>query len=339
MKKDELLLLWNFFEKTLDLVCIVDKAGWFKQVNPAVTKTLGYSRTELFSRPVADLIHIDDRERTRAVRIKLLNNEPLVNFQNRYTAKDGSIIWLHWTSVYIPEKELVFAIAKDITAQRKSEIEKEKNFEKYKELTSHFKNLVEKDRQFFASELHEELGQLATVIKMDFELIGSSASQLDSASEKRIDHGMAITELLINKIRKLSYSINPSQIDEVGLDAVLRSLCNDFILATGITCKYESRFKEEKLNREIKLDLFRICQEALTNVLQHAQATEVTIQLIQKRNKIELSVRDNGKGFEHENKQTFGLKSMRGRAASINGQFAIESKKSKGTTVSVSVET
>jgi len=234
---------------------------------------------------------------------------------------------------------VVFAIAKDVTAQRESEIEKEKKFEKYKELTAHFKNVVEKDRKFFASELHEELGQLATVIKMEFDWIGSLASQFDHASQKRIEEGIATTQLLINKIRKLSYSINPSQVDDVGLDGVLRSLCNDFMLATGITCKYESRFAEDKLSREIKLDLFRICQEALTNVVQHAQATEVAIQLIQKRNKIELSVRDNGKGFEHENKQTFGLKSMRGRAASINGQFAIESNKSKGTTVSVSVET
>jgi len=125
----------------------------------------------------------------------------------------------------------------------------------------------------------------------------------------------------------------------LGLDAVLRSVCNEFGLMTGITCTYESSFSEDRLNQEIKLDLFRICQEALANVTQHAQATEVGIRIIQKKNKIELSVRDNGKGFEHENKQTFGLKNMHRRAASINGEFAVKSKKSKGTTVSVRVET
>ena len=339
MTKEELSLIVNLFERTLDLVCIVDKEGWFKQINPAVTKTLGYSKEELFSKPVSAFIYNDDKELTRALRKKLINNEPLINFQNRYVAKDGSLIWLQWTSIYIPEKEVVFALAKDITIKRKFEIETEKKFEKFKELTAHFKDLVEKDRQFFASELHEELGQLATVLKMDFEWIASLPLQLDSASEKRIEHGMATAQILIDKIRKLSYSINPSQIDDVGLDEVLRSLCNEFIMMTGITCKYESSFKEDKLNREIKLDLFRICQEALTNVIQHAQATEVTIQLIQKKSKIALSIRDNGKGIEHENIQTFGLKNMRRRAASINGEFAVKSNKSKGTTVSVSVKT
>ena len=157
------MLFSNMFERTLDLVCIVDRQGWFKHVNPAVIKTLGYNRDELFSEPVSARIHPDDKALTRAVREKLLNNEPLVNFQNRYVAKDGRVVWLQWTSVYIPEKEVVFAIAKDITVKRNAEIETEKNFRKYKELTAHFKDLVEKDRQFFASELHEELGQLAAV--------------------------------------------------------------------------------------------------------------------------------------------------------------------------------
>ena len=233
----------------------------------------------------------------------------------------------------------MFAIAKDITIRRNAEIETENNFKKYKELTAHFKDLVEKDRQFFASELHEELGQLASVLKITFEWICSLPLQLDRASQERMQYGLTTAKILIDKIRKLSYSINPSQIDELGLDAVLRSVCNEFVLMTGIRCHYESSFEEEKLNHEIKLDLFRICQEALANVIQHAQATEVAIQLIQKKNKIELSVRDNGKGFEHENKQTFGLKNMHRRAASINGEFAVKSKKSKGTTVSISVET
>jgi PAS domain S-box-containing protein len=339
MEQEELLLFSNMFERTFDLVCIVDKQGWFKHVNPAVLQTLGFTRKELFSEPVSARIHPDDRALTKAVRAKLLDSEPLLNFQNRYVTRDGRVVWLQWTSVYIPENEVVFAIAKDITVQRNAENETENNFKKYKELTTHFKNLVEKDRQFFASELHEEIGQLASVVKINFEWICSLPLQLDDASRDRMENGLATAKILIDKIRKLSYSINPSQINELGLDAVLRSVCNEFCLLTGISCKYESSFKEDRLSHEIKLDLFRICQEALANVIQHAQATEVAIQLIQKKNKIELSVRDNGKGFEHENKLTFGLKNMHRRVASINGEFAVKSKKSKGTTVSVSVET
>ena len=339
MTNEEEFLMLNLFERTLDLVCITNRAGWFQKVNPAVIKTLGYSEDELFSQPVSILIHPDDREATRTARNKLLNNEPLINFQNRYIAKDGNTIWLQWTSIYIPEKEIVFAIAKDVTKKKQSEIEIEENFKKYKELATHFKQHVEKDRRFFASELHEELAQLATVVKMNFAGIEAQKDRFDDIVKKRIDDGLEASQLLIDKIRKLSYSMNPARIEEIGLDAALRSLSNDFLSTTGIKCIYKSSFEEQEIESEIKLDLFRICQEALLNVMQHAQATKVSISIKQKRKKLELTVKDNGKGFEQQTLQSFGLKDIRGRAASIGGELIIESKKSKGTKLSLTVNT
>ena len=326
------------FDKTLDLVCVVNKEGWFKKVNPAVLKTLGYSEEELFARPVSDLIHPDDREMTASRRNDLLDHKPLLNFQNRYISKNGNIVWLEWTSVYIPENEEVFAIAKDITARKMVEIEIEENYKKYKDLAAHFKQHVEKDREYFAIELHEEIAQMATVVRMHFESVARLYNGDDIAMLKSIDHGLATSELLINKIRKLSYSMNPARIEELGLDAVLKSLCQEFGTLTKIRCSYESNFDEPLLDDEIKLDLLRICQEALLNVMHHAQATEVKIKLEAKKNKIELSVTDNGKGFSHQSKQSFGLHKMQGRAASINGKLQIKSERSKGTTVHVSVD-
>ena len=292
MTNDDVYLMWNLFERTLDLVCITNRAGWFQKVNPAVIKTLGYSEEELFSQPVSVLIHPEDREATGTARNKLLNNEPLINFQNRYIAKDGKTVWLHWTSIYIPEKEIVFAIAKDVTKKKLSEIEIEENFKKYKELASHFKQHVEKDRRFFASELHEELAQLATVVKMNFAGIAAQKDRFDDILKKRIEDGLEAAQILIDKIRKLSYSMNPARIEEIGLDAALRSLSSDFLSTTGIECLYKSSFEENEIDSEIKLDLFRICQEALLNVMQHAQATQVSITLKQKKKKLELD----GKG-------------------------------------------
>jgi len=338
MRKDDYPML-HLFEKTLDLVCIVNKEGWFVKVNPAVVNTLGYSEEELFSRPVSALIHPADRDITASRRVDLLNNKPLLNFQNRYVSKNGNIVWLEWTSVYIVDKEVVFAIAKDITSRKQIEIEIEENYKKYKELADHFKHHVEKDRRSFATELHEELAQLATVVRMHFESVARLYSGGDTGITRSIEHGLTTSDLLINKIRRLSYSMNPARIEELGLDAVLASLCTEFEALTRIPCTYTSRFSEKDLSYEIKLDLLRICQEALLNVMHHAQATTVKIVLQQKKNKIELSVTDNGKGFEHESKQSFGLRNMQGRADSINGKLVIESAKSKGTKVSISVAT
>ena len=337
MREDYPML--DLFEKTLDLVCIVDKRGWFKKVNPAVIHTLGYTEEELFARPVSFLIHPDDREITAKRRSDLLNNKPLINFQNRYVKKDGNIVWLEWTSIYIPEKEVVFAIAKDVTSRKMVEMEIEENYKKYKELAAHFKEHVEKDREYFANELHEELAQMTTVIRMHLESVARLYSGADKAVTKAIEHGLTTSELLLNKIRRLSYSMNPGRIEELGLDAVLRSLCQEFSSLTKIACTYESLFDENKLEYEIKLDLLRICQEALLNVTHHAQATQVKIKLEAKKNRIELSVTDNGKGFSHQSKQSFGLRNMQGRADSINGKLQIESERSKGTRVSVSIDT
>ena len=328
----------DLFDKTLDLVCIVDKAGWLKKVNPAVVKTLGFSEKELLAHPVSVLIHPDDREMTANRRTDLLNNKPLLNFQNRYVSKKGNIVWLEWTSVYIPEKEVVFAIAKDITARKMVEIEIEQNYKKYKDLAEHFKQHVEKDREFFAVELHEEVAQLATVVRMHFESVARLYNGNDKALMKSVEHGLTTAELLINKIRRLSYSMNPARIEELGLDAVLRSLCHEFSALTKITCTYKSRFDENQLDGEIKLDLLRICQEALLNVMHHAQASTVKIKLEVRKNKIELSITDNGKGFTHQSRQSFGLRKMQGRVASINGELQIKSEQSKGTTISVSVD-
>lgn len=316
----------DLFEKTLDLVCIVSKDGWFRKINPAVVNTLEYSYEELFSMPVSNFIHPDDRARTAMRRAELLNNTPLLNFQNRYVTKSGAIVWLEWTSVYIPEQEVVFAIAKNITSRKQAEIEIAENYQKYKSLASHFKHSAEKDRLYFATELHEELAQLAAVIKMDFEM-------------NRMEHGLTTTQLLIDKIRKLSYSINPAKIEDLGLDNVLRALCQEFSALTGIPSSYKSSYRESLLEHEVKLDLLRICQEALLNVMYHAEATEVSIKLEEKKNKIKLTVSDNGRGFSKKSKKSFGLENMQGRADSINGELSIQSELSKGTKVSVIVDT
>lgn len=328
----------DLFDKTPDLVCIVNKQGWFKKVNPAVIKTLGYSEEELFANPVSDLIHPDDRKTTALRRSDLLNNKPLLNFQNRYIAKDGTIVWLEWTSVYIPEREEVFAIAKNITSRKLVEIEIEENYKKYKELAAHFKQHVEKDREFFAVELHEEIAQIATVVRMHFESVARSYTGKDTALLKSVEHGLATSQLLINKIRRLSYSLNPASIKELGLDNVLQSLCNEFSALTKIACAYENTVDEKFIGDEVKLDLLRICQEALLNLMQHAKATEVRVKLERRKNRIELSITDNGKGSSHQSRQDSTLRNMQGRVASVNGHLQVQTDQSKGTTIHVSID-
>ena len=110
-----------FFEITPDLLCIAGFDGYFKKINPAVSKTLGYTDEELLSAPINSFVHPDDREITAQNRISVTKGYSLLNFENRYLTKDGAAVWLSWTSVPIIRDSLIFGIAKNITYRKQLE--------------------------------------------------------------------------------------------------------------------------------------------------------------------------------------------------------------------------
>lgn len=112
-----------FFELSADLLCIAGYDGYFRRINPAVSKTLGYTNEELMSRLISSFVHMEDQGITAKSRntIIIKNNKPLLNFENRYITKSGKIVWLSWTSMPVEKEQLVFAIAKNITIRKKLE--------------------------------------------------------------------------------------------------------------------------------------------------------------------------------------------------------------------------
>lgn len=135
-----------FFELSPDLLCIAGYDGYFKKINPAVAKTLGYSESELLASPIDHFIHPEDRELTSRKRQELRKGEILFQFENRYVTKDGNVVWLFWTSVPIERDQLIFAIAKDITHRKKSE--------DHQHVLEILKNLDTEQMQRFSAEVN-----------------------------------------------------------------------------------------------------------------------------------------------------------------------------------------
>ena len=332
------LEMFLLFERTPDLVCVADKDGFFKKVNRAVIDTLEYTQEELFSRPISDFIHPEDKVVTREQRSQLLAGKALINFENRYVSRTGKIICLHWTSIYLPENNVVFAIAKNVTARKQVDKEIEEKFIRYRSIASHFKASIEKDRKYFALELHEELAQLAAAVKIDIDWLKDNIHSLAEPLKDRMNRASAISDLLIKTIQKISFSVSPNSLDDFGLNETLKWLCDEFKVTNGISCSFKTNLKEESLSPEVKLDFFRICQEALSNVLHHSQASKVNVCICEDNNKVSLCIADNGKGYKVEEKIIkHGLTSINERAASINAELFIESGIGEGTKINVSI--
>jgi len=328
----------SLFEMTPDLVCIAGKDGYFRKVNPSVIQKLEYTAEEIYKIPIASLIHPEDREYTARERAKLLEGKTLLNFQNRYISKTGKVIWLEWTSLFLPQKELVFAIAKDITENKRREIETEEKYHTFKSLATHFKSRVEEDRKYLARELHEEVAQLAAVVKMQVSWLDHNLTGIPEQAKNKIEEALVLSDLLIRTVRKVSFSISPNMMDDLGLTATLEWKCKEFSLLNGIPCEVKSNFSEISLGKEKKLDIYRICEEALSNIMEHAEAKSVKVLLEDRDDHITLSITDDGIGFDKQKvKPAAGIQNLEQLTFIMNGRLAISSEPGKGTIVTVTV--
>ena len=332
------LEMFAFFEKTPDLVCIAGKDGFFKKINPAVIYKLGYSEAELFSQPISNFIYTEDRDLTNNTRTALLKGKPLLNFVNRYVTKTGEIIWLEWTSIFISDKELVFAIAKDISDRKLKEIELEKKSKKYQTLATHFKKSIEKERKYLSYELHEQLAQLVSALKMDIDWISKNEQELKENSKARIHNASYISKMLIDTIERISFSLSPKMLDDFGLNATLEWLCNEFYILNEIPCVFESDINDKSISEEMKIDFFRICQESLTNVISHIKPRKIIIHLKEDDQTQFILISYDGDLTDMDVlSQNTGLVNIRERATSINGSLSIEKLSETATRLNISI--
>ncbi len=194
----------------------------------------------------------------------------------------------------------------------------------------------------FSHELHDELGQALTAVK-------ANLSALRAHHEPaRVDDCMRLVDQAINDVREMSQLLRPTMLDDFGLDAALRSLTESFSQRTGIAINYQSALAGQRLPDQAETNLFRIAQEALTNVARHAQASEVQVDLTRSNGAVSLRIRDNGKGMEtgrrKSHQQTLssgglGMAGMETRAQACGGRLSIESAPGAGMKIEVTCPT
>jgi signal transduction histidine kinase len=226
---------------------------------------------------------------------------------------------------------------RDRTAQLKqTNQELRTSKEELRALTTHIESVRERERSRIASEIHDELGQALTALKIDLARLSSR-----DAGEISVEAGLstAIDEM-IGTVRRISCELRPRILDDLGLQAALEWQAQELERRTGVKCRFLCRGLPCEIDAERSTALFRIFQEITTNITRHAEASRVHIALTGGQRSIRLVVRDNGRGIRlvpRPFQQRLGLLGMQERAASFGGNVTIAGGPGKGTTVRVRI--
>lgn len=231
----------------------------------------------------------------------------------------------------------------DITFQKQAEEALRTSHEQLRELAARLQQAREEERAFIAREIHDELGQLLTGLKMDIKWV---EKHLPSNTENLTlfrDKLTSILELVddtIHALRRIATELRPGVLDTLGLNAAIEWQAQEFSNRTGIDCEISEKTNYQVDDRNCESALFRIFQEALTNVARHAEATKVKISLSRQNGSLILQVRDNGRGItekEIKDPHSIGLLGMRERAHVFGGEVSVSGSPGKGTTVTASI--
>ena len=315
-------------------------------VSSAALAITGHSPEEFYADPdlPAKVVHPDDRH-------FLVPADPdsatiHTHFTLRWLHPNGTIVWAEHRRALVHDESgkliAIEGIARDITEQVTTQARLRESEEQMRQLAARVESAREDERTALARELHDELGQTLTAVKLE---LGRAAEAMTGEhvtprSIDRLQSLVGLIEIGIETVKRLSTRLRPPTLDHLGLPAAIRWEAMAFRSRTGIRCNVRPAKDGTALSKEQQTALFRIFQEALTNVVRHASASAVQVALAERAGAFELQIRDNGGGIteaEIHDPRAIGLLGMRERAALVGGTFAITGRRGKGTVVTVRV--
>ncbi|HYQ86213.1 MAG TPA: PAS domain S-box protein [Bacteroidota bacterium] len=336
-------------ENTRDLICMVNLEGVFTYVSPSSMSMLGYTPAECMMTSFYSLIHPADRARVqRAVR-DAFSKRGSMRLEYRFNHKRGDwrILESVWSWILAQEGDPggAVVVSRDITDRRQGEEQLKKTSQQLRALAARLQAAREEERIKIAREIHDELGQILTALKIDLTMVDRRLSgQPDDASVTEAKAEIASMERLIETtiqtVRKIATELRPDVLDNLGFVEAVQWQAQEFEQRSAIPCRVSLPEKRISLDQEKATAVFRIFQETLTNVARHANATSVEVGLERTGGDLILTVSDNGRGItdeEIEGTASLGLLGMRERSHLFGGEVSITRREGGGTTVSVRI--
>ncbi len=327
-----------------------------------VNPQLGLTEQDILGKTDSDFLAKDDAERLTAIKRNVLETGEPLHVEVPLVSRNGQLEVFDGT--YVPrfnaqgDVEGLMGYFRNVTERKKAEEAlqrsraelEERVRERTKELAgsqrqlrnlyAHLQSLREEERMNIAREIHDDLGQTLTALKMDLLWIAGKLSDDKEMLKEKLKADVKHIDETIQAVKRVCTELRPAILDHLGLAAAIEWQCEEFQKRTGTKCKIVIAPAEMEVETDLRIALFRVFQEALTNVVRHANATEMEISLTRTPSSILLEIADNGVGITEEELSkggSFGLLGMRERVFPWGGEVRVSGTRNKGTTVEVTI--
>ncbi|HYS56829.1 MAG TPA: PAS domain-containing sensor histidine kinase [Burkholderiales bacterium] len=337
----------SIVESAMDAVITVDEKQRVVLFNAAAEAMFGCPRGQAIGAPLAWFIP----ERFRAEHERHIRRFGETGISSRRMGAQRIVTGLRRNGEEFPidasisqitesGKKLYTVILRDVTERVQAEEALRRSQEELRELASGMNSVREQEKSRIARELHDELGQALTALKLDVAWLSDRLPAGDAAIAEKLKAMQAMIDGTVAATRRISSDLRPLILDDLGLVPAAEWLVQDFTQRTGIPCELRVGSPEPELKDPHATAVFRILQESLTNVARHAKAQRVEVALARADGTVTLNVRDNGRGFSLDDPRrpnAFGLMGLRERVYLLGGEVRIESEPGRGTSIAVQI--
>jgi len=314
------------------------------QWSPENYELLGFSAGEV--KPSYELwlnsVHPDDRDAAQQHVATAVRERGALDIEYRVVWPDGTVRWINDAGQLLlnaqGEPTGMYGIQRDITRLKLGELALRRSEQQLRDLGANREQLLEAERARVSREIHDELGQALTVLKLDLVSLQQDVLANDAQGTERVHHALQLIDQTVDAVHRIAAELRPAVLDHFGLAEAIRWQLTEFEQTTGVAVEAHGVQSVPAMSDTRTTAVFRILQEALTNVARHAQAREVTVSLEAEGEVLKMAIQDDGRGFvqkEIENKHSFGVLGMQERAHSLGGTVRLEGAPGRGATVTL----
>jgi PAS domain S-box-containing protein len=308
----------RFFELSVDMLCVLGYDGYYKRVNQAFERTLGFSEDELLARPFADFVHPDDRAASVADLDSLGAGHQTGVHEERHLHKDGSYRWLNWTAVPAGDEETCYALARDVTERKWAEDELESSRTRIVDAADAARRTIERD-------LHDGAQQRLVALSLQLKLL---ERELDdpNAARRRLAQAQNEVARSLEELRDLARGIHPAVLTSHGLAVALEQVAARTPVPVRLAVELDDRLPDR-----VEVAAYYLVTEGLANVAKHAHAASVSVAIARTGSDVVVEITDDGVGGADD--RGSGLRGLADRVGAVGGVLRVVSPPGRGTTL------